>query len=167
MTDKQLLYAYNGEMSNPVLNKILSTIQTKLGALGEKRNVVKNINTILIECCQNLIYHAKDKGTLKEDFYPSVSVYKDAGGYRISTRNVVVMDEAEKLEAYLKKLNGFSPDDLKAFYKERLTDGKISAKGGGGLGLLNMIRASKDGKLAYRFDPVNDKYLMFTLSFLM
>ncbi len=167
MTDKQLLYAYNGEMSNPVLNKILSTIQTKLSALGEKRNVVKNVNTILIECCQNLIYHAKDKDTLKEDFFPSVSIYKDAGGYRISTRNVVAGEDAQKLEAYLAKLNAFSPEELKNFYKERLTDGKISAKGGGGLGLLNMIRASKDGKLVYRFDPVNEQYLMFTLSFLM
>jgi hypothetical protein len=121
----------------------------------------------LIECCQNLIYHAKDKDTLKEDYYPSVSIYKDTGGYRISTRNVVVKDEAAKLEAYLQKLNGFSPDELKAFYKEKLTDGKISAKGGGGLGLLNMIRATKDRKLSYRFDVYNEKYLLFTLSFIL
>ena len=51
---------------------------------------------------------------------------------------------------------------LKSYYKEVLNNGEMSAKGGGGLGMIDIARKS-GRKLEYRFDPIDDSFSFFSL----
>jgi hypothetical protein len=64
----------------------------------------------------------------------------------------------EKIE----KINSLSNDELKEMYKFILNYQKLSSKGGGGLGLIDIARKS-DKKLEYVFYPYNDNYYFYRL----
>ena len=56
----------------------------------------------------------------------------------------------EKVKSKIEKINAFDVAELKQFYMETLTDGKISSKGGAGLGFITIAMKSKN-KLDYSF----------------
>ena len=77
-------------------------------------------------------------------------------GNFIYPRNVV--DITNKIN----HINSLDRDQLKAYYKEILGNGKLSAKGGGGLGLIDIAKKSRN-KLEYSFKEIDDDYSFFTL----
>lgn len=163
---QKLLYSYEGEMNNAILNSILYAMEHKLAELGKRPPFIKKINSILIECCQNLIHHPdKPQSDSRRLHFPSVSVTQTEDGLFIQTRNLIHKDNVEPLRSYIDKINAMEKQELKEYFQEVLTNGKIGPHGGGGLGLLNIIRKAKDLTLHYKFDPLNDDEMFFTLSF--
>jgi hypothetical protein len=56
-----------------------------------------------------------------------------------------------------------SKEELKTYYKEVLSNGVMSEKGGGGLGMIDIARKS-GSKLDYKFSVVDEKFSFFSLS---
>lgn len=54
-------------------------------------------------------------------------------------------------------------DDLKKLYNEVMANKIFGARGGGGLGLIDVARKST-GKLNYSMDTINNHYSFFTLN---
>ena len=162
---QKMIYSYEGEMNNAILNSILYAMEHKMVELGEKPPFIKKLNSVMIECCQNLIHHSDQPYESSYSHYPSVTVYHTDEGYLIHTRNLVQNQKVEKLKHYIDKINNMSKNELKEYFQTVLTNGQISAHGGGGLGLLNIIRKSKELHLDYEFEPANDDEMFFYLSF--
>jgi len=164
---QKVLYSYEGEMNNAIINSIINVMELKMKEMGERPPAIKKLNQILIECCQNLIHHSEKphNGAINE--YPAVIISQIDDGIHIQTRNLVAREKAERLKTYIDKINTMSQEGLREYYQSVLTNGQISAHGGGGLGLLNIIRKAKDTKLHYTFDPANDEELYFNLSFII
>lgn len=159
------LYSYEGEMNNGVLNSILFAMENKMKEMGERPPTIKKVNSIIIECCQNLIHHPDKPPVDSPEFFPSVSITQIEGGLYIQTQNLVLRSKVESLKNYIDKINSMSPETLKEYFQSVLTNGQISAHGGGGLGLLNIIRKAKDSRLHYSFEPANDEEFLFKLAF--
>jgi hypothetical protein len=159
-----VVYSYHGEMNNTVLNSILFAMEQRMAAEGIRPPVIKKINSVLIECCQNLIHHSF-KDFSDGQLFPSVSVAKDQDDYLIETRNVIHKSKVDSLRQYIDKINSMDKQELKEYFQTVLTNGKIGAHGGGGLGLLNIIRKSKDSTLHYTFSEANEEEMFFNLSF--
>jgi hypothetical protein len=70
------------------------------------------------------------------------------------TANKVSKHDILHLTQALDCVNNATKDELNAMYKKQLKEGTISAKGGAGLGLIDIARKT-DGKLEYLFIPVN------------
>ena len=165
---QNVLYSYEGEMNNAILSSIMNVVELKLKELGERPPAIKKLNAILIECCQNLIHHSDKPGTNGSlSYFPSLVLSQVEGGFHIQTRNLVARDKAERLKAYIEKINSMTPEVLREYFQTTLTNGQISAHGGGGLGLLNIIRKSKDTKLHFSFEPAGGDELFFNLSFII
>lgn len=162
MSEPKVIYDFSGEMDNSVLNKILVTMDTRMAELGEKVPFRKKINSILIECCQNLMHHASGADTP-----PTLRIEKEDAGYVITTGNLVSKAKAEKLSKYIDKINTMDKDELREFYQKVLTNGKISAAGGGGLGILNIARKTIDNQVAYSSEEVNEQNLFFHMRFVV
>ncbi|MBX3101753.1 MAG: SiaB family protein kinase [Bacteroidetes bacterium] len=163
MSYANVIYDYQGEMDNSVLNKILVSMDTKMAELGEKVPFRKKVNSILIECCQNLMHHAMNP----EIHPPSLQVLKQDNGYLIRTTNLVNKTNATKLKSYIDKINTMDKDELREFYQKILTNGKISAAGGGGLGILNIARKTIDNRVNYQAEEVNTDQLLFHIQFVV
>lgn len=163
MSQANVIYDYQGEMDNSVLNKILVSMDTKMAEMGEKVPFRKKVNSILIECCQNLMHHAVNP----ELHPPKIQILKVADGFQIRTVNLVNRTNASKLKSYIDKINTMDKEELREFYQKILTNGKISAAGGGGLGILNIARKTVDNRVNYQTEEVNADQLLFHIQFVV
>jgi hypothetical protein len=138
--------------------------------VDEQSKLRKKVYNVLVESLQNL-YHHVDK--VPDDFEDQTSerfglvvVKAVSNGYRIITGNFVHTDNIEKLEEKIKRINRSSHDEIKELYKFILNHQRISAKGGGGLGLVDIARKTGN-KLDYAFKTYNKEYSFFYLDILM
>jgi len=63
----------------------------------------------------------------------------------------------------LNLVNGMEKEELKAYYKQVLSEGNMSEKGTAGLGMIDIARKSGE-KLEYDFLDINDTTSFFSLT---
>ncbi len=95
-------------------------------------------------------------------FTPLFSVIKEGDRYFINSCNTLEYNKMESLEKRLINLNNLTPQGIKEFYKETITNGQFSKQGGAGLGLIEMAKISGN-KIEYMFQRVNENYVNFSL----
>src|SRR5664280_973967 len=168
-TANTILY-YKGNVDSDVINHVLDTVEDKMVEVKEQSKLRKKVYNVLVESLQNL-YHHVDK--VPGDFddqtcerFCLLVVKKVNDGYRIITGNFVHVENIEKLEEKIKRINRSSHEEIKELYKFILNHQRISAKGGGGLGLVDIARKTGN-KLDYTFKKYNDNYFFFYLNILV
>jgi hypothetical protein len=164
-----ILY-YKGNVDSDVINHVLDTVEDKMVEINEQSKLRKKVYNVLVESLQNL-YHHVDR--VPDDFEDQTSerfgllvVKKVSDGYRIITGNFVHVENIEKLEEKIKRINRSSHEEIKELYKFILNHQRISAKGGGGLGLVDIARKTGN-KLEYAFKAYNSHYSFFYLDILV
>jgi hypothetical protein len=170
LSDRNIILFYKGNVDSDIINHILDTVEDKMVEMNEQPKLRKKVYNVLVESLQNL-YHHVDR--VPEDFEDQTSekfgllvVKKIKGGYKIITGNFVHAGNIEKLEEKIKRINRSSHEEIKELYKFILNHQRISAKGGGGLGLVDIARKTGN-KLEYSFKEYNDKYSFFYLNILV
>jgi hypothetical protein len=165
-----VILSYKGNVNSDVINHVLDTVEDKMVEVNEQSKLRKKVYNVLVESLQNL-YHHVDR--VPEDFedqtaekYGLLVVQRVDNGYKIITGNFVHADNIEKLEEKIKRINRSSHEEIKELYKFILNHQRISAKGGGGLGLVDIARKTGN-KLDYTFEKYNDKYSFFYLNILV
>jgi hypothetical protein len=165
-----IILFYKGNVDSDVINNVLDTVEDKMVEVNEQSKLRKKIYNVLVESLQNLYHHVD---SVPEDFEDQTSekfgllvVKKVEGGYKIITGNFVHSENIEKLEEKIKRINRSSHEELKELYKFILNHQRISAKGGGGLGLVDIARKTGN-KLEYTFKEYNEKYYFFYLNILV
>ena len=165
-----IILFYKGNVDSDIINHVLDTVEDKMVAVNEQSRLRKKVYNVLVESLQNL-YHHVDK--VPDDFedqtadrYGLLVVKKVDGGYKIITGNFVLADNIEKLEEKIKRINRSSHEEIKELYKFILNHQRISEKGGGGLGLVDIARKTGN-KLEYSFKEYNEQYSFFYLDILV
>jgi hypothetical protein len=155
---------YRGNIDSDVINHVLDTVEDKLVEINEQSRLRKKVYNVLVESLQNLYHHVERVPVGFEDQssekFGVLKVNKVDGGYKIITGNFVLTDNVEKLEEKIKRINRSSHEEIKELYKFILNHQRISAKGGGGLGLVDIVRKTGN-KLEYNFKEYDDKYSFF------
>jgi hypothetical protein len=164
-----ILY-YKGNVDSDVINHILDTVEDRMVEVNELSKLRKKVYNVLVESLQNL-YHHVDK--VPDGFEDQISerfglivIEKVKNGYRIITGNFVHINNIEKLEEKIKRINKSSHEEIKELYKFILNHQRISAKGGGGLGLVDIARKTGN-KLEYAFKEYDKQYSFFYLDILV
>jgi hypothetical protein len=168
--DSNIILFYKGNVDSDVINHVLDSVEDKMVAMNEQSRLRKKVYNVLVESLQNL-YHHVDK--VPHDFedqtaerFGMLAVKKVDNGFRIITGNFVHVDNVEKLEEKIKRINRSSHEEIKELYKFILNHQRISAKGGGGLGLVDISRKTGN-KLEYLFRRYDDMYSFFYLDILV
>jgi hypothetical protein len=168
--DGNIILFYKGNVDSEVINHVLDTVEAKMAAMKELSRLRKKVYNVLVESLQNLYHHVdKVPGDFEDqsaERFGMVAVRKLDPGYRIITGNFVHIDNIEKLEEKIKRINRSSREEIKELYKFILNHQRISAKGGGGLGLVDIARKTGN-KLEYSFRRHNDTYSFFYLDILV
>ena len=169
-TKSNVILFYKGNVDSDVINHVLDTVEDKMVEVNEQSKLRKKVYNVLVESLQNL-YHHVDK--VPEDFedqsaekFGMLVVQKVDSGYKIITGNFVLTDNVEKLEEKIKRINRSSHEEIKELYKFILNHQRISSKGGGGLGLVDIVRKTGN-KLEYNFREYDEKYTFFYLNILV
>lgn len=161
---------HKGNVDSDFINNVLDLVERKMLEFEEQPRLKKKVYNVLVESLQNLFHHVDtvpsefdEKGA---DRYGLLFVSKMESGYRIVTGNFIRTERIEKLEEKMKRINRSSKEEIKELYKFILNHQKISEKGGGGLGLVDIARKTGN-KLGYRFVDFNDNRSFFYLDILV
>ena len=164
--ESNVILYYKGNVDSDLINYVLDTVEEKLAEMNEQPRLRKKVYNVLVESLQNL-YHHVDK--VPEDFEDQNSekfgillIEKSVSGFKIVTGNFVQTDNAEELKEKIMKINRSTRKEIKELYKFILNNQRLSAKGGGGLGLVDIARKTGN-KLDYTLRRYNDQYFFFYL----
>jgi hypothetical protein len=165
-----IVLKYKGNIDSDVINHVLDTVEGKMVEVNEQSKLRKKVYNVLVESLQNLYHHVDP---VPEDFedqsserYGLLLVKKIGVDYMIITGNFVNTEHIEKLEEKIKRINRSSHEEIKELYKFILNHQKISQKGGGGLGLVDIARKTGT-KLDYSFKEYDDKHSFFFMNILV
>jgi hypothetical protein len=119
----------------------------------------------MVECLQNISKHADDFAD--NDFlYSGRGIFMVSKGeleYTVTTGNAIDNSKREELTNMLETINSMEKEELNELYKKQIKEGRLSDKGGAGLGFIDIKR--KTGKsLEYHFLPINDNISFFLLT---
>lgn len=119
----------------------------------------------MVECLQNISKHADDYGT--NDFAFSgrgiFLVAKGTDEYSVTTGNMVENNKIADLKSLLENVNRLDKDELTELYKKQIKEGRLSDKGGAGLGFID-IKRKTGNNLNYHFLPINEETSFFLLT---
>jgi len=168
-SNENLILYYKGNVDSETINYVLDSVEAKMVAMNDNLKLRKRVYHVLVESLQNL-YHHVDK--VPNDFveqadkFGIIRITKIINAYKIVTGNFVFSNNIEALREKIDKINKSSREEIKELYKFILNHQRMSAKGGGGLGLVDIVRKTGN-KLDYSFVKYNNDYSFFYLDILV
>ena len=167
LNGNDVLLAYKGSITSDLISNVLEVVEAKLDDLSETSKIRKKVYNVLVESLQNLYHHIDDlPEEIRDDHEPKLGILVvtrlNNNSYKITTGNFINSSKIKVLKDKIDKINSLSREELKDMYKFILNHQKLSAKGGGGLGLVDIARKTGN-KLEYNFENFNDEYYFFNL----
>ena len=156
---EDLNYIYKGEFSEDIAHYLLLLAEKNIERDKLKGRVKKRVFHILVESVQNITRHQdiiEEKNIQKAVF----AIQKFRNVYLVTTGNLVKKIKIPYLQQKLETINSMTEDELTQFYKDVLVEDSFTAKGGAGLGLIEIARKSGN-KLLYDFKDFDKNYSFF------
>lgn len=161
-----VLMAFKGSISSELISNVLEVVESRMDEQSESSKIRKKVYNVLVESLQNLYHHIEElPEALQKEFedkFGILVVSRIENRYKISTGNFVTWDKVDVLRNKIDKINSMSKDELKDMYKFILNHQRLSEKGGGGLGLVDIARKTGN-QLDYTFERFDDSYYFFNL----
>jgi len=165
MKEHEITLVYEGEITHQITKAFTSLTESNMAKEEENNSVQKKVFHVMVECLQNISKHADDFGT-NEYMFSGRGIFLVAKGkndYTVTTGNAVENTKIEDLKSLLEQVNSLEKEELTELYKKQIKEGRLSDKGGAGLGFIDIKR--KTGKnLDYHFLPINDEASFFLLT---
>ncbi len=165
MKAHEISLVYEGEITHQITKAFTSLTESNMAKDDEPGTVQRKVFHVMVECLQNISKHADD--FTSSDFLFSgrgiFLVSKGDNEYSVTTGNAVDNDRIEELTNMLETINKMDKEELKDLYKRQMKEGRLSDKGGAGLGFIDIKR--KTGKeLEYHFLPISNDTSFFLLT---
>lgn len=157
--------AYEGEITHQITKAFTSLTENNMIREEDYCSVQKKVFHVMVECLQNISKHADNQFSYvsSKDGRGIFLVSKDENEYNVTTGNVVQNDKINELEKMLEHINKLDIPDLKKLYKQKIKEGRLSEKGGAGLGFIDIARKTGQ-KLIYSFIKIDTEKSFFVLT---
>ena len=157
----ELILSNCGNLSEDDVDDILHFVEKKLQSDGEPKSLIKKIFTIVVESLQNIRIHGTDDSEgVKASF---IVIGKETSEYQIWVGNLAANTIVGDIKTSISKIKDLKPEAIREIYLNSLSYGKLTEKGGGGLGLIT-IALKSDNKLRFKFEKINDNLTLFNLN---
>lgn len=165
MSEHKVQLVYEGEITHQITKAFTSLTETNMQLDEEAHSTQKKVFHVMVECLQNVGKHADCLDSLEgaKDGRGIFLVCKNDEEYTITTGNVVVTEKLNEMTVVLDKINSLDKDGLKQLYKQQIKEGRLSNKGGAGLGFIDIAKKTGN-KLYYNFLTINEEYSFFVLT---
>jgi hypothetical protein len=163
--EKVVIIDYSGAIHYDTIGELIHQFKNHVPILGIQIGTYKKVLLVMIESLENLMKYREFPEHLDGNemgFTPLFSVIKEKDRYFINSCNSLEYSKMEALEKRLIYLNNLTPQGIKEYYKETITNGLFSQQGGAGLGLIEMAKISGN-KIEYMFQRINEGYVNFSL----
>lgn len=165
MKEHEISLVYEGEITHQITKAFTSLTESNMAKEEESNTVQKKVFHVMVECLQNISKHADDYGA--NDYLFSgrgiFMVSKGIDEYSVTTGNAIENSRMPELKRMLEHVNSLDKEELTELYKKQIKEGRLSDKGGAGLGFIDIKR--KTGRnLEYHFLPINEASSFFLLT---
>lgn len=165
MKAHEITLVYEGEITHQITKAFTSLTESNMAKQEESNTVQKKVFHVMVECLQNISKHADTFGS--DDYLFAgrgiFMVSKGTEDYHVTTGNVIENRKIEELTEMLEQINSLDKEGLKQLYKKQMREGRLSDKGGAGLGFIDIVRKTGN-KLEYHFLPIDETNSFFLLS---
>ena len=159
------ILSFKGKISFEKIGILLNDLKNKRQVYSIHSVVYKKLLTVMIEVLENILKYSDkfdDYTSYYPEYYPAFELNMDETGFTVIARNPVWNEDMDVLNKKISRINSSDEDELKEFYRETITNGMFTEKGGAGLGLIEMAKIV-DRKIEYRFEPAPDGYSIYEL----
>lgn len=165
MKKNNINLAYEGEITHQITKAFTSLTENNMIKDEDYSSVQKKVFHVMVECLQNISKHADNQFNFVEskDGRGIFLVSKDETEYNVTTGNVVKNDKIDELKSMLEHINQLDKASLNKLYKQKIKEGRLSEKGGAGLGFIDIARKTGQ-KLVYSFIKIDEEKSFFVLT---
>lgn len=154
-----LTMVYEGKIDQEVIKSVAVSVEKKMNEEKEPLKFQRVLFHTMIELLQNISKYSDDEIKGKG----IIIVGKASEKYYVSSGNVINNEKIPVLTSLIETINAMNPDELRALYDAEISNGKFSKQGGAGLGLIDIVRKSKQ-KLQYNFEKLSDLKSFFLIT---
>ncbi|MEA2042476.1 MAG: SiaB family protein kinase [Bacteroidota bacterium] len=165
MKKNKVHLAYEGEITHQITKAFTSLTENNMSLENDTNSVQKKVFHVMVECLQNISKHSENRHNIisSKDGRGIFLVSKNEDEYNITTGNSINNDKVDGLKKMLENINSLDKDGLKQLYKQQMREGRLSPKGGAGLGFIDIARKTGE-KLIYSFLEIDDSNSFFVLT---
>ena len=150
---------YEGVITQNVISAFLDNIEAKIKNI----NLVGTVSTVTIELCQNMMHYSKDEQENSREILPAGEIKVISINdleYEIVTKNIISIEDKEKIEPVLTEIKGLDRSAIKKKYRELRKTGQNAHAKGGGIGFYEIAKVCE--KIDFEFEEINKDKLYFT-----
>lgn len=154
---------YKGEFNHQIMKMFTNLAEKKIMQSKKEDSVRKKVFHVMVECLQNITKHSeKTDEAGKKIGYGMCMIGEKKDYYFVVTGNKIHIKDKDELKNRIDDLNSRTKKELDELHKQQMMGGRLSDKGGAGLGLIDIVRKTGQ-KLIYDFVPLDDQYLYFIM----
>ncbi|MCP5102247.1 MAG: hypothetical protein GY950_02660 [bacterium] len=167
MCERNIVLDFQGAISQDMLVGMAELIKNKCSREFGRPRIAKKLFSIFIEMAQNIAFYSAERAKFS-DWGPDVGagiivVTEKNKCYTITSGNLADKDAILQIIEHCQKINGMDKEELKQFYKERIKLSRDMGKKGGGIGLIDIARKSRN-TISYQVTPVDNLNSFLVLS---
>jgi len=125
----------------------------------------KKLLTLMIEILENVLKYSDRFEVFvldHPDYQPEFKLDLSEDGFILTSRNPVRDKDKIEISGRIDKINTSGDDELKKIYRDTITNGIFTEKGGAGLGFIEMAKITTN-TLIYSFKPIDKGFSYFEL----
>ncbi len=165
MRSHEIKLVYEGKVTHQITKAFISLAGAQMEENEEVARVQRIVLHVLVEFLQNISRHADDYES-GNYFYSGKGIFMVSDtmdAFRITTGNAVLTNKIKGVTEMIDRINKMDELQLKELYMRQMREGRLSDKGGAGLGLIDVRRKTKK-KIEYHFIPLSKTLSFFLLS---
>jgi len=97
------------------------------------------------------------------DYQPEFELILNDEGFILTSRNPVRDKDKIEISSRIDKINTSDDDELKKIYRDTITNGIFTEKGGAGLGFIEMAKITSNS-IVYSFKPIDRGFSYFEVT---
>jgi len=161
MMNNGISLVYLGEFNHEITKMFTSMAEDEMERKNEERSTKKKVYHVMVETLQNMNKHSD--GISEDQIGKGLFIIgRKDDTYYVLTSNRILNTRIPMLQNMIERINEATIPELKQMYMKQIKEGKLSDKGGAGLGLIDIARKTGE-KYQYQFLPIDEKYCFFIL----
>jgi len=153
---------YIGKFNHNIIKMFSSMAEDDMKKTATDNVTKRRVYHTMIEILQNMSRHSDEIAESSHTGRGLFMIGKKRDNFFIITSNRIKNKHIYPLKVSIEQINDASLEELNEMYSTQLRDGKISSKGGAGLGLIDIARKTSKA-LQFNFIPINNFYSYFVL----
>ncbi len=163
--DGIIFLTYGGLLTQALIVGMTEALEKESKTHDLNKKVAHNLLTIFIELSQNMMNYSK-KSNMSGNAIDSkgliiVGLDKDANEYYVFSRNIVNINDSEKIIPKIKQVLSLDKAALKLLYRELRKSGREKHEKGAGIGFVEI--AKRCDSMECDFTDINDETQYFSL----